>query len=92
VSRAGAQGSLQAWRDQPLFKVAFAWGLRRAEVAMLDRGITVRTAFGIVADLNRGGLPSRTRTAVAIATASRITSRCQKPSVESERSVRCSDC
>ena len=32
----GRKGSLQAWRDQALFKVAFAWGLRRAEVAMLD--------------------------------------------------------
>jgi integrase/recombinase XerC len=31
-----ARGSLQAWRDQALFKVKFAWGLRRAEVAMLD--------------------------------------------------------
>jgi hypothetical protein len=55
VSRAGAQGSLQAWRDQALFKVAFAWGLRRAEVAMLDRGITARTAFGIVTDLTAAG-------------------------------------
>jgi integrase len=34
----GRKGSLQAWRDQALFKVAFAWGLRRAEVAMIDRG------------------------------------------------------
>lgn len=34
--RSGRKGSLQAWRDQALFKVKFAWGLRRAEVAMLD--------------------------------------------------------
>jgi integrase/recombinase XerC len=34
--RRGRKGSLQAWRDQALFKVKFAWGLRRAEVAMLD--------------------------------------------------------
>jgi len=34
--RRGRKGSLQAWRDQALFKVAFAWGLRRAEVAMVD--------------------------------------------------------
>jgi DNA-binding Xre family transcriptional regulator len=32
----GRKGSLQGWRDQALFKVAFGWGLRRAEVAMLD--------------------------------------------------------
>jgi integrase/recombinase XerC len=34
--RRGRKGSLQAWRDQALFKVKFGWGLRRAEVAMLD--------------------------------------------------------
>jgi integrase/recombinase XerC len=34
--RRGRKGSLQAWRDQALFKVKFAWGLRRAEIAMLD--------------------------------------------------------
>src|SRR3954451_14679434 len=34
--RLGRKGSLQAWRDQALFKVKFAWGLRRAEVALLD--------------------------------------------------------
>jgi integrase/recombinase XerC len=34
--RLGRKGSLQAWRDQALFKIKFAWGLRRAEVAMLD--------------------------------------------------------
>ena len=34
--RPGRKGSLQAWRDQALFKVKLAWGLRRAEVAMLD--------------------------------------------------------
>jgi integrase len=34
--RRGRKGSLQAWRDQALFKVKFGWGLRRGEVAMLD--------------------------------------------------------
>ncbi len=34
--RTGRKGALQAWRDQALFKVKFGWGLRRAEVAMLD--------------------------------------------------------
>ena len=34
--RRGRKGTLQAWRDQALFKVKFAWGLRRAETAMLD--------------------------------------------------------
>jgi integrase len=32
----GRNGSLQAWQDHALLKVMFAWGLRRAEVAMLD--------------------------------------------------------
>ena len=32
----GRKGSLQAWRDDAMFKVKFAWGLRRAELASLD--------------------------------------------------------
>jgi integrase/recombinase XerC len=39
VTRAGAsgrKGTLQAWRDQAMFKIAFGWGLRRRELAMLD--------------------------------------------------------
>jgi integrase/recombinase XerC len=32
----GRKGSLQAWRDDTMFKVKFAWGLRRAELASLD--------------------------------------------------------
>jgi integrase/recombinase XerC len=32
----GRKGSLQAWRDDATFKVKFAWGLRRAELAALD--------------------------------------------------------
>ncbi len=36
--RRGRKGTLQAWRDQALFKVKFAWGLRRTEVAKLDVG------------------------------------------------------
>jgi site-specific recombinase XerD len=30
------KGALQAWRDDAMFKVKFAWGLRRAEVVGLD--------------------------------------------------------
>jgi len=33
---AGRKGSLQAWRDDGMFKVKFAWGLRRGELASLD--------------------------------------------------------
>lgn len=48
--RRGRKGSLQAWRDQALFKVKFAWGLRRREVAMLDvcdfRSHSVLPEFG----------------------------------------------
>jgi integrase/recombinase XerC len=32
----GRKGELSAWRDQAVFKVMFAWGLRRAETASLD--------------------------------------------------------
>jgi integrase/recombinase XerC len=32
----GRKGTLQAWRDQAMFKIKFAWGLRRQELAMLD--------------------------------------------------------
>ncbi|WP_239657365.1 hypothetical protein [Mycobacterium riyadhense] len=31
-----AQGQLAAFRDATLFKVIYAWGLRRREAAMLD--------------------------------------------------------
>jgi len=34
----GCKGALPAFRDATLFKVAYAWGLRRREVAMLDVG------------------------------------------------------
>jgi site-specific recombinase XerD len=36
AQRRGRKGALQAWRDQALFKVKFAWGLRRTEVSRLD--------------------------------------------------------
>jgi integrase len=39
VTRASAssrKGTLPAWRDQAMFKIAFGWGLRRRELAMLD--------------------------------------------------------
>jgi integrase/recombinase XerC len=32
----GRKGVLQAWRDDAMFKVKFAWGLRRGELASLD--------------------------------------------------------
>jgi integrase/recombinase XerC len=34
----GRKGALAAFRDATLFKVTYAWGLRRREVAMLDVG------------------------------------------------------
>jgi site-specific recombinase XerD len=34
--RRGRKGGLAAWRDSVLFKVTYAWGLRRRESAMLD--------------------------------------------------------
>lgn len=37
VRTAGTKGWLPAFRDATLFKVAYAYGLRRAEVRMLDR-------------------------------------------------------
>jgi integrase len=36
ASASGPKGTLQAWRDQAMFKIAFGWGLRRQELAMLD--------------------------------------------------------
>ena len=36
ASASGRKGTLQAWRDQAMFKIAFGWGLRRRELAMLD--------------------------------------------------------
>jgi integrase/recombinase XerC len=68
--RLGRKGSLQAWRDQALFKVKFAWGLRRAEVAMLDvcdfRAAGKLPEFGAFGQVHvrygkakRGGSPRR---------------------------------
>lgn len=34
----GRKGGLAAWRDAVLFKVTYAWGLRRREATMLDVG------------------------------------------------------
>ena len=42
VAATGRKGTLAAFRDATLFKVAYAWGLRRRELVMLD-----------VADLHR---------------------------------------
>lgn len=36
VARAGRKGFLSAFRDATLFKVIYAWGLRRSEAAKLD--------------------------------------------------------
>jgi site-specific recombinase XerD len=66
----GRKGSLQAWRDDAMFKVKFAWGLRRAEVAMLDtvdfRAHPKLPEFGSFGQLHvrwgkakRGGGPQR---------------------------------
>jgi integrase/recombinase XerC len=74
--RRGRKGSLQAWRDQALFKIAFGWGLRRAEVAMLDIGdflpAAVLPAFGAYGQVHvrygkakRGGGPQR-RTVLSV--------------------------
>lgn len=68
--RTGRKGALQAWRDQALFKVKFGWGLRRAEVAMLDvvdfRPHAKLPEFGAYGQLHvrwgkakRGGGPQR---------------------------------
>jgi integrase len=36
ASASGRRGTLRAWRDRAMFKIAFGWGLRRRELAMLD--------------------------------------------------------
>ncbi len=38
IARTGRKGWLAAFRDATLFKVLYAWGLRRREAAMLDVG------------------------------------------------------
>jgi integrase len=38
VARSGRKGALAAFRDATLFKVVYAWGLRRREAVMLDLG------------------------------------------------------
>ena len=70
AQRRGRKGALQAWRDQALFKVCFGWGLRRAELAMLDvcdfRGAAKLPEFGVYGQVHvrygkakRGGGPQR---------------------------------
>jgi integrase/recombinase XerC len=39
----GRKGGLAAWRDTAMFKVTYAWGLRRREAAMLDTPTSRRT-------------------------------------------------
>jgi integrase/recombinase XerC len=36
AQRHGRKGAVAAWRDATMFKVTYAWGLRRREVTMLD--------------------------------------------------------
>ncbi|MFC8669578.1 tyrosine-type recombinase/integrase [Streptomyces sp. NPDC057199] len=38
IVRKGRKGALQAYRDATLFKVVYAWGLRRTETSRLDTG------------------------------------------------------
>lgn len=70
VRRLGRKGWLTAFRDATLLKVAYAWGLRRREVAMLDLSDFARNpkvaAFGEFGVLSvrwgkalRGGPPRR---------------------------------
>jgi integrase/recombinase XerC len=74
--RRGRKGALQAWRDQALFKVKFAWGLRRAEVSLLDtcdfRAAAALPEFGAFGAVHvrygkakRGGGPQR-RTVLSV--------------------------
>jgi integrase len=70
ASASGRKGTLQAWRDQAMFKIAFGWGLRRRELAMLDvcdfRPDARLPEFGAFAQVHvrhgkskRGGGPQR---------------------------------
>jgi hypothetical protein len=43
VAGSGRKGTLAAFRDAALFKVVYAWGLRRLEVVMLDVRICIAT-------------------------------------------------
>jgi integrase/recombinase XerC len=44
VAGSGKKGTLAAFRDAALFKVVYAWGLRRREVVMLDMADLLRNA------------------------------------------------
>jgi integrase/recombinase XerC len=50
----GRKGGLAAWRDSVLFKVTYAWGLRRREVSMLDT--TDFSANAAAPELGRFGM------------------------------------
>ncbi len=52
----GRKGGLAAWRDSVLFKVTYAWGLRRREATMLDT--TDFSANPAAAELGRFGMLS----------------------------------
>ena len=52
----GRKGGLAAWRDTTLFKVTYAWGLRRREAAMLDT--TDFSANAAAPELGRFGMLS----------------------------------
>jgi integrase/recombinase XerC len=72
----GRKGELSAWRDQAVFKVMFAWGLRRAETASLDvvdfRAHAALPEFGEFAALHvrygksMPGGPPRRRTVLTV--------------------------
>ena len=72
----GRKGELSVWRDQALFKVMFAWGLRRAETASLDvvdfRAHAALPQFGQFAALHvrygkaMPGGPPRRRTVLTV--------------------------
>lgn len=74
--RLGRKGELAAWRDQAVFKVMFAWGLRRTETASLDvvdfRAHATLPEFGEFAALHvrygkaMPGGPPRRRTVLSV--------------------------
>jgi integrase/recombinase XerC len=76
VAGSGRKGTLAAFRDAALFKVVYAWGLRRLEVVMLDVADLHRNAhapqFGSYGSLHvrygkasRGSAPKR-RTVLSV--------------------------
>ena len=54
VAGSGRKGTLAAFRDAALFKVVYAWGLRRREAVMLDRGGSASQRAGAAVRVLRG--------------------------------------